>query len=185
LFRRGYDLDKSEIGCALSHLKFYSEMINLNLPVSVVVEDDVSFAASFAGAVNEAKNFLAQTHKPTIVQFPGLQRDLPVSIAESADQFVKVSSAMGSYAYAINIEGARALRSIFSPICMPIDSYGYVIKHFGFDYFVYNGLTLSVNNAQSESTIGGDRFVRLGNPLAKIAWKAWRAVGVGIDSLLK
>lgn len=46
--REGYALSPGEIGCALSHLAIYRDMVNHDTPYAVVLEDDVCLAGDFA-----------------------------------------------------------------------------------------------------------------------------------------
>jgi len=54
----GY-LTKGEIGCSLSHLKVYSYIIEKNIPISLILEDDVDIA----GDIHAIYNKLISTYK--------------------------------------------------------------------------------------------------------------------------
>lgn len=178
-FRHGKDLSRGEIGCALSHLKFYDEVINGADEVGMIVEDDVSFGDGILDALHEVEDFLKSTKEPSIVQLPGLKRDLP---HDEATEMIPVKSAMGTYAYAINRAGAELLKREFSPVKMPIDRYNYLIKYCGLKFYVYPKMVLSVD-MDGESSVGQDRFIKMGL-MMMILYKVWRVVGVLIDRVL-
>lgn len=178
-FRYGIGLRTGEVGCAMSHIKFYDEVINGADEVGMVVEDDVSFGEGIFDALHEVESFLKATKDPAIVQFPGLRRDLR---RDGATGMIAVKSAMGTYAYAINRSGARLLKREFSPIRIPIDKYKYLIKYCGLKFYVYPKIVLSVD-IEGESSVGKDRFIRM-NTLLMVLYKLWRVVGVIIDRTL-
>ena len=178
-FRHGKDLSRGELGCALSHVKFYDEMIRGADEVGMVVEDDVSFGEEIFDALCEVERFLKATDDPAIVQLPGLKRDLPQG---DATDMISVKFAMGTYAYAINRAGAELLKKEFTPVKMPIDRYNYLIKHCGLKFYVYPKIVLSVD-MEGESSVGQDRFIKMNAPVMAL-YKAWRMMGVLIDRVL-
>lgn len=182
-FCYGRGLSRGEIGCALSHIEFYKRVIANNAP-GFVFEDDVELGAEVKDVLEQVDSFLANTNEPCLVQVPGLMRDMPQN---SEGDFVKVSGAMGTYAYGVNPSAAALLLKAFSPIKFPIDYYGYLIKHYGLNFYVYNGMPISVDMV-SESTVGTDRFkvdVVVRNVIGLIFYKLWRLFGKSIDVLLR
>lgn len=177
-FRYGIGLTAGEIGCALSHKKFFEIVKNSQAKCAMVLEDDVALGIGFNTAVKEVEEFLAQQTKPTIVQLPGLKRDLPKN---GDSKFIRVSSAMGTYAYAINRAGAELLERAYSPIKLPIDKYSYLIKHFGLQFYVYNKQVLSVDMVNA-SEVGKNRSHFLGWKMA--LYKIWRVIGCLTDVVL-
>lgn len=177
-FRHGKDLTAGELGCALSHLKFFGRIIDDN-DVGFVIEDDVSIGKNAREAFEKAAEFLRAAKGPTLVQFPGLERDLRRT---DGRHFVKVPIAMGAYAYGINPEAARLLSEAFTPIKMPIDKYGYLIGRCGLNFYVYPEIVLKVD-MECESTIEPNRFLVVGG-LRKLGYKLWRCVGVVLDRIL-
>lgn len=175
-FRHGKSLSRGEIGCALSHVKIYDEVLKGADEVGIVFEDDVSFEEGILDALHEVEGFLKATNNPTIVQLPGLERDLRQG---GAAEMIAVKSAMGTYAYALNRAGAELLKKEFSPVKMPIDKYSYLIKHYGLKFYVYPKVVLSVD-MEGESSVGKDRFIKMSAPVM-VLYKAWRVIGVLID----
>lgn len=182
-FCHGKGLSLGEIGCALSHIEFYRRVVAENAP-GFVFEDDVELGHEVKGALEEVESFLADNKVPCLVQLPGLERDLPQCGGDyPADACAKVSSAMGAYAYGVNPSAAALLLKAFNPIKFPIDYYGYLIKHYGLNFYVYNSKPISVDMV-SESTVGEERFkvdAIVRNRVAMMLYKLWRLIGKTID----
>ena len=182
-FCNGKGLSRGEIGCALSHIKFWQLVLAETSP-GFVFEDDVQLGPDVKCALNEAEAFLVHTKDPCLVQLPGLDRDIPCIGKECPeDKFIKVVSAMGAYAYGINPAGAALLVRTFSPIKFPIDYYRHLIRHYGLNFYVYNRQVISVDMV-SESTVGVDRF-KTYNGIGWVFYKFWRLVGKLIDGFIR
>lgn len=178
--RHGKDLTAGELGCAMSHLAFFRKIIESN-DVGFVLEDDVAFLEGARVAFEKAEKFLREAKGPTLVQLPGLERDVRCD-KNGTCGFVKVPFAMGTYAYGINPEAARLLLAAFTPIKMPIDKYDYLIKHYGLNFFVYSDIILKVD-MEGESTVGYDRFFSM-CLIKKVLYKVWRCFGIVVDKIL-
>lgn len=178
-FCHGKDLSRGEIGCALSHIEFYRRVIADNAS-GFVFEDDVELGNEVKSALEKVESFLANAKSPCFVQLPGLERDLPQCVG---GDFIKVSGAMGAYAYGVNPAAAALLLKAFTPIKFPIDYYRYLVKHYGLNFYVYNSKAISVDMV-SESTVGDDRFKTF-KGVGLICYKLWRLVGKTIDCVLR
>ena len=186
-FCSGKGLSRGEIGCALSHIEFFRRVIANNVP-GFVFEDDVELSREVAPSISKVEEFLSDHIEPCLVQLPGLDRDMPHCVGErDSGDFIKVSRAMGAYAYGLNPAGAALLLKAFSPIKCPIDYYRYLIAHYGLSFYVYNKRTISVDMV-SESTVGLDRFSvdnKVKGNVGQICYKLWRVFGKTIDGVLR
>jgi len=127
----GRELSDSEIGCALSHIKIYKEMITNNIEVSLILEDDVSFNHGFLPILNKIKSFpddwelvhlghhgYISRSAETIASIWGRTvLTLGFQLARPAE---RVS---GTYGYLINLGGAKKLLNLTMPLFKPIDCY--------------------------------------------------------------
>ena len=181
ILRSGRSLSKGEIGCAMSHVEFFKRVIQGTDKAGFVFEDDVAFNSGVQSALAEVASFLEKSELPTLVQLPGIPRDLPKA-QDCSQFFFPVMSAMGTYAYGINKPAAELLLRAFSPIKMPIDRYSYLIRHFGLRFYVYHSLVLDVDMC-GNSTVGEERFVVF-KGFKLFAYKCFRCLGVGIDAIL-
>ena len=177
-FCSGKGLSRGEIGCALSHIEFYKRVIADNSP-GFVFEDDVELGGEVKNALAKIELFLSNAKAPCLIQLPGLNRDMPQN---AEGDIVKVSIAMGTYAYGVNPAAAELLLKSFSPIKFPIDYYGHLIKHYGLNFYVFIDKTISVDMV-SESTVGMDRF-KTYKGIGLMCYKLWRLIGKTIDGIL-
>ena len=181
-FCHGKGLSRGEIGCALSHLKFYRNVLKEGA-AGFVFEDDVELGDNIKKALGEIEDFLAFRTTPTLVQLPGLERDLPHRAGvKEKDNFIKVINPTGTYAYGINSSAAELLLDVFNPIKCPIDYYRYLIRHYGLEVFAYSEKMVSVD-MESESTIGLERF-KTYKGIRWICFKVWRIIGKTLDGVL-
>lgn len=177
-FRNGIGLTPNEVGCALSHKKFFESVLSDPSGVGLVLEDDVSLGEEFGEVVREVELFLLAVDEPAIVQLPGLKRDLRIN---GSERFVKVNTAMGAYAYAINRAAAELLIKAYTPIKMPSDKYGYLIRHLGLNFYVYSRVALSVD-MECKSDVGSGRVHYSG--MRMLLFKVWRCLGLLVDAVL-
>lgn len=178
-FRCGLGLTGGELGCALSHVLFFNRILESSDKVGVVLEDDVKLSPEFDSAAKEVEEFLLQTTEPTLVEFPGIPRDLPETSAQGG--MIRVIGSMGTYAYAVNRAGAELLKKAFTPVCMPADFYRYLIRRFGLNYWVYPKMVVSVDMG-GDSMVGDDRKHFTGWRL--FLFRIWRCAGMLIDKVL-
>lgn len=182
-FCHGKGLSRGEIGCALSHLKFYRNVLQEGT-AGFVFEDDVELGDHIKKVLGEIENFLLTRTVPTLVQLPGLERDLPLCVGVgNKHNFINVFAPIGAYAYGINSSAAELLLDVFNPIKCPIDYYRYLIRHYGLEMFVYSEKIVSVD-IESESTVGLERF-KTYKGFRWICFKVWRIIGKTIDSFLR
>lgn len=178
-FCLGRDLTRGEIGCALSHVLFYREISRSGCS-GFVFEDDVELSDLAAPALAEIESFLAGSKTPCLVRLPGLERDLPRDASGSGmPGFVKVPSAMGTYAYGVNPAAADLLLKAFAPISFAIDDYRRLVDFYGLDLYVYGTRVVSVDT-KTKSTIGNDRFSPK-RGLGSLICKFCRVLGIAAD----
>src|SRR5690606_1631962 len=76
--REGYSLSPGEVGCALSHVSIYREMVNEGIPYAVILEDDVCLAPDFAKLLDrenpEGLASLLPHEEPAMVQLTHVRR---------------------------------------------------------------------------------------------------------------
>lgn len=67
-------LSLSEIGCSLSHVKIYRTMIQENIPVALVLEDDVVLDSRLQDVLSGIESFISMS-KPQVVMLSDHGRD--------------------------------------------------------------------------------------------------------------
>lgn len=155
----GHDLTKGEIGCLLSHLGIYREILKRNLEQAIVFEDDVVLSPDFANVVRELLNMPV---KWDLVRFLDSNKLFEKSRAVGPvfGRFELIRPAIvvgGGHAYLITREGARLLLQRTERYVVPIDTYhGYVWKT-GLEVFSVRP-SVAGQDKRIESTIEASRF---------------------------
>ena len=121
-------LTLGEIGCALSHLKVYSLMIEKNISSAIILEDDVIIPEIFPQCLDTLKQSieiddtkvisLGRANKLTL-------RKRYSSFADSSTEYGEYTAvtAFGTYAYAINLAAAKSLLENLLPIKYEADMF--------------------------------------------------------------
>lgn len=127
-------LAKSEVGCALSHIKIYQKIVQENLPYAVVLEDDVTINADTSDviAILEKDGYLKRDASDIILLGGGRFRYSNWYIQKITDKyrFVPVyDRAWGAYGYIITNTAARSLLSNLVPVHTVIDYWDYYARN--------------------------------------------------------
>eukprot|EP00697_Spironema_sp_BW2_P006707 gnl/Spiro4/20814_TR10132_c0_g1_i1.p4 gnl/Spiro4/20814_TR10132_c0_g1~~gnl/Spiro4/20814_TR10132_c0_g1_i1.p4 ORF type:complete len:269 (+),score=-11.67 gnl/Spiro4/20814_TR10132_c0_g1_i1:3187-3993(+) len=123
-------LTRSAIGCALSHLNIYKEVIRRNLPYAVIFEDDVIINKDFKQQVeallpklkkNEVVSFFYQSWEPLkLVGNSTMEFYKDYKLYEVADVMQPISAA----AYLITQDACKTLSNAIIPIRYTADAWG-------------------------------------------------------------
>lgn len=125
----GRELSRNEIGCALSHMSIYRDIIEKNLEMSVVFEDDIIVDEDFPDIL---KNIDKIPENWDIVLFghhPERSREEETCVRlfgrkKLNDRYCIARPgelACGAYAYLIKNSGARKMVELLKMIDMPVD----------------------------------------------------------------
>ena len=127
----GRELSRREIGCAISHISIYKEMVEKDIEKAVILEDDIDFDQ------NIFKNIIENEDLPKnwecIMLGHHNSRSRKIEAASSLwykksaylnFQFIRfIEHAYGAYGYIISSVGAKKLLKHLSLIDKPIDHY--------------------------------------------------------------
>lgn len=120
----GRKLMRGEIGCTLSHLRCFHEIVRRNISTALILEDDVILDDGFNKDFNKLENFLVNTIDPTIVLLSGHYW----YTSRFNDEMVKVFSAYYTHAYAINYSAAKLLSSTIIRPWHLADDWSYIVE---------------------------------------------------------
>ncbi len=123
------DLLAGEVGCSLSHLKVYQEIVNRGAPWSIILEDDAQLVTDISSLFNEITKLDQQWDLVLLGYnysgYPSLihRRGIPIVLAGRKrlgedllmGRIVSVRH-YGSQAYAISLNGAKRLLEKAKPI---------------------------------------------------------------------
>jgi glycosyl transferase, family 25 len=111
-------LAKTEIGCALSHIKIYKKIIEENLDQAIILEDDVILnSLGHLSSINITQEFdiiLLGSTSPFHID-----KTTPHTLYKKDDK----TSIHGGFGYLVSNQGCKKLLEHFNKINYPIDSW--------------------------------------------------------------
>ena len=144
-FNLGFTM--GQIGCYLSHMELYSQLIQSNYEYIIIIEDDVILSEK----INEHKEIVNNAPKNWDFIFLGTSRIFCKKLLET---YEKLDCMPCAHAYIINRKGSQFMLQFSLPITMPIDN-----------RFVYNH-NLNIYRYQDfieQDTRGGGELSRTDN----------------------
>ncbi len=117
------NMSKSEIGCALSHIKIYKEIVRSKIDFALVLEDDAIFLRKFT---NNLKKFILNNfrYKKQIILLSELWEFYKKPLDKKKNyEVVNVTNAYFTHSYFINKEAARALENFNFPVKTVADNF--------------------------------------------------------------
>lgn len=125
----GRSLTKGEIGCALSHLSVYKSMVANDVPLALILEDDIDFDCSYEQLCSLVQKFPSDWECVLVGHHSRISRSeegiasfrgrIRVSKHHSIVRFVDRPA--GGYAYFISQKGAEKWLREFEVITAPTD----------------------------------------------------------------
>lgn len=179
----GVGLGAGEIGCALSHVGVYRKMIRENVPVALVLEDDVKLSDAFPELLAKAAAF-ADASRPQVIRFSAFDGEVV-----RGEGIVRVAGATCTDAYLITLPAARAVASANFPVVAVADRWGRWARRDGLELYRACPPTVRQDNANLGTDVGrwGPNYAGgFSDPIARwgLLWKAYRALGCATDWLL-
>lgn len=124
-------LSRGEIGCALSHIKIYREIVEKKIENAIIFEDDIVLEKGFEEIIGKTKNFPEDWEVMLLGYYSRASDEL---ISKSSLWFKKnlvgdfhavrlVQLAFGTHGYMINSKGVKKLLDSLETIVKPIDHY--------------------------------------------------------------
>ena len=115
----GRRCEDGELGCAISHLTLYRKMIEENICVACVFEDDVVFDERMPEQLDRVGSFL-NSDLPRVVLLSSRK-----AIARDNWGIEPIQGDFGTFAYMINLSGAKAMVSANFPVQRPADQWAW------------------------------------------------------------
>lgn len=118
---------KGAVGCYLSHIEIYKEMIKNNIPEMIIFEDDAcikkgntDFISFFQKTKKECEEICRKENKPlTFIFFDHLVR----SKRKISDNIIELGDFFGTMAYYVTLQGAIFMLEKAFPIELQVDAY--------------------------------------------------------------
>ena len=172
--RHGHDLIPGEIGCFLSHYQMWESFVQENIPVALILEDDVVLSDDFAEVVSE---MVAEKWRWDIILLDTRKYHKGKTIRTVGGEkysIIRVNRRiLGTGAYLINNRAAKNLVSYCYEIRAPIDEL--------FGEWWHNGLAfyclcprLANHGGAEDSTIGNRKRCPDASFISQIRSSLWR-----------
>ncbi len=120
---------KEEIGCTLSHLKIYRQMVDEKLDMACILEDDNDYSSDFKDVLDNIPfysddwDLLYLGHRSGSTTKEAQSRKKKQLIPLDYFMGEAIEMPYGSHAYIIRNEAAKKLLSLAYPVSKPFDSF--------------------------------------------------------------
>lgn len=165
----GRDLTGGELGCALSHRSIYERMADENIPLALVLEDDVVLSEDIPAVL---KVLSGMTDRFELVRFLGskkvarLQQRVVADLGGGYSLNRLRTTPGGAHAYVVTLSGAQKLLRAMQRIDVPIDTLMGMVWRTGLNALIVQP-GLSYQDGDLPNYIGQTRFDK------SIALKGW------------
>ena len=147
------NMSKSEIGCSLSHIKIYKEIVKSDIDYALILEDDAFFLNKFT---KNLKKFISINfkYKKQIILLSELREFYKIPIDKEKDyEIVDVTNAYFTHSYFINNEAARSLLHFNFPVKTVADNFIIFKIYCGIKITGLNPYLLGQDKKKFESSI--------------------------------
>ncbi len=117
-------LTLGEIGCALSHLEIYKQLLRSSEPYIFIFEDDARLTREFVRAIPAIQRFMAGQDKPTVLSLHRIRGHVhPVFRLDSEKRILHVLAGSTGHGYVINRQAAANILKAQTPLRFEIDAW--------------------------------------------------------------
>jgi glycosyl transferase family 25 len=117
-------LTLGEIGCALSHLAIYKELLKSSEPYVFVFEDDARLTPDFIANLPKIQAFMARQNEPTVLSLHRIKgRVHPVYHIGASKWIMHALGGSTGHGYVINRQAAENILKAQTPIRFEIDAW--------------------------------------------------------------
>lgn len=146
-------LSKGEIGCALSHLEIYRQLLDSDNKYVMVFEDDSLFTDDCTMERLEACcKFVEAQNEATVLTLQPVERYMKCVQENSLLEIYSSCKFWGAYAYIINRKAARNILDFQTPIKFAIDEW-VEYYYLGLCKLYFTNPTISIAGTSFDSTI--------------------------------
>lgn len=178
-------LTPSEIGCALSHIGVYREIVRRGIPSALILEDDVQVGKMSSEILKKLGEALKPEHPAVLLLSPADTKGRLKNLGGSSD--LRLGQYAGGYfahAYIVTQYGAQALLSTLFPVKDVADCWSRLSRHRIVDISVVFPSLVSQNRARFGSSTTQDIKAQLeGRRVGDIIiFKCRRAFWLAVDT---
>lgn len=168
----GRELDRGEIGCALSHRKIYEIMLQENISYALILEDDIEFDQGLVEVMKHKSEF-PNNWEIVLLGHHGIDRQVDTmgsfKYSKKLTKKYRIERpcemGFGTYGYLITLEGAKKLLDATARIYKPIDEYTGDDQYA--NLYIVNPAPIRIHHehgSKSSSMGNRDELKRLKNP---------------------
>lgn len=122
-WRQSRPLSVSEIGCSLSHLKIYREILRRNLPLALVLEDDVVLPPDFKHILTILEQNVDRKSAAVLLLSEAQTRHNPVLHLAPGLSISRFLNGYYSSSYILTAAAAQSLLDELYPVSLPADAW--------------------------------------------------------------
>ena len=127
----GRELSLGEIGCSLSHISIYKKMIEENIPLAIILEDDIEIKENFLELLSKINSIKLKWDVLLLGYYSRVLDERKsrfkifnqIRLFKNTNVVKLVEIGYGAHGYAITKKGAELLIENAIPISKPIDHY--------------------------------------------------------------
>ena len=138
----GVKLTDGELGCALSHLGIYENIVSDGLDMAVVLEDDVLLEDNFVGSVKTAANFV-NVEQPQVVLFSDYGQ---ASVGICKRGIWEISNGSCTDGYLITRRAAELILKINKPVVVQADGWTRWHRRYGLQLYRLSPASVKQDN---------------------------------------
>ncbi|MEK9495338.1 glycosyltransferase family 25 protein [Photorhabdus sp. P32] len=119
-------LTLGEVGCSMSHINVYKEMIDKNIPIALILEDDVKFNDNLCTVLSSLEKYpQALSAKPYVFLLNKTNEYFASFKKPLIDNYniVNVIDAAGTFGYVLNLTTAKKLYQYLQPVRFVADDW--------------------------------------------------------------
>lgn len=139
----GIRLTDGEIGCALSHAMIYRKMQDKEIPIALILEDDVLLADCFCNVLEKAVAGFIDCNKPQVILLSS-----HACCQKHEDGIERITSGMCTDGYLITLPAARMLYKANYPVITVADRWHRWVKRLGLELYRIWPTVVQQNNNQ-------------------------------------
>ncbi|WP_237386236.1 glycosyltransferase family 25 protein [Xenorhabdus sp. Sc-CR9] len=125
------DFDKisltlGEVGCSMSHISIYKDMIDKNIPIALILEDDVIFDNSLVSVLShldkDSQSFSSNPYVFLLNKTNEYFNSFKEPLIDNYD-IVNVIDSAGTFGYVLNLTAAKKLYQYLRPVRFAADEW--------------------------------------------------------------
>lgn len=165
-----YAFKCGEIGCALSHIKIYNQMVNEQIKSALILEDDININPCLEDIIH---NLHIPSVKPTVILLSRVNKYFKKPIATVTNNYTlhKTQHATTTHSYVLNIQAAKALIKNLYPVWMVADKWSLFEDMSIVNVFNIIPHPISLSENAQKSTINTNKANNNFDEFKKVMWE--------------